>query len=97
MASPPQHTRMRRIVSRGFTPRIKEMATAIEEIVERCLAGIEDQRDLWLRWRNDLRAPGTQWARIRSDSRVQVGRNAVQVLVEQVGVNVQGRWAGSTH
>ena len=43
-ADPPQHTRMRRIVSRGFTPpRIKEMATAIEEIVERCVAGIEDQ------------------------------------------------------
>ncbi|HXO86979.1 MAG TPA: hypothetical protein VN803_15770, partial [Gemmatimonadales bacterium] len=43
-ADPPQHTRMRRIVSRGFTPpRIKEMATAIEEIVERCLAGIEDR------------------------------------------------------
>jgi len=43
-ADPPQHTRMRRIVSRGFTPpRIKEMATAIQEIVERCLAGIEDQ------------------------------------------------------
>ena len=43
-ADPPQHTRMRRIVSRGFTPpRIKEMATVIEEIVERCMAGIEDQ------------------------------------------------------
>src|ERR1700744_3775685 len=43
-ADPPQHTRMRRIVSRGFTPpRIKEMATAIEEIVERCLVGVEDQ------------------------------------------------------
>src|ERR1700739_5141260 len=43
-ADPPQHPRMRRIVSRGFTPpRIKEMTTAIEEIVERCLAGIEDQ------------------------------------------------------
>jgi cytochrome P450 len=43
-ADPPQHTRMRRIVSRGFTPpRIKEMVAAIEEIVERCLAGIEDQ------------------------------------------------------
>jgi cytochrome P450 len=43
-ADPPQHTRMRRIVSRGFTPpRIKEMATAIEEIVRRCLAGIEGQ------------------------------------------------------
>jgi cytochrome P450 len=43
-ADPPQHTRMRRIVSRGFTPpRIKEMAEAIEGIVERCLAGIEEQ------------------------------------------------------
>jgi cytochrome P450 len=43
-ADPPQHTRMRRIVSRGFTPpRIKEMVTAIEEIVRRCVAGIEDQ------------------------------------------------------
>src|SRR6202020_93464 len=42
-ADPPQHTRMRRIVSRGFTPpRIKEMATAIGDIVDRCLAGIED-------------------------------------------------------
>src|SRR6202011_6425162 len=43
-ADPPQHTRMRRIVSRGFTPpRIKEMATAIEGIVQRCVAGIEGQ------------------------------------------------------
>jgi cytochrome P450 len=43
-ADPPKHTRMRRIVSRGFTPpRIKEMSTAIEKIVERCLVGIEDQ------------------------------------------------------
>jgi cytochrome P450 len=42
-ADPPQHTRMRRIVSRGFTPpRIKEMAAAINEIVQRCLAGIGD-------------------------------------------------------
>jgi cytochrome P450 len=42
-ADPPQHTRMRRIVSRGFTPpRIKEMAAAISGIVERCLAGIGD-------------------------------------------------------
>jgi cytochrome P450 len=42
-ADPPQHTRMRRIVSRGFTPpRIKEMATAISEIVDRCLTGIGD-------------------------------------------------------
>ena len=42
-ADPPQHTRMRRIVSRGFTPpRIKEMATAITEIVDRCLSGIDD-------------------------------------------------------
>jgi cytochrome P450 len=43
-ADPPQHTRMRRIVSRGFTPpRIKEMAAAISAIVDRCLAGIGDQ------------------------------------------------------
>jgi cytochrome P450 len=42
-ADPPQHTRMRRIVSRGFTPpRIKEMAAAINGIVERCLTGIGD-------------------------------------------------------
>jgi cytochrome P450 len=42
-ADPPQHTRMRRIVSRGFTPpRIKEMATAINAIVDRCLTGIGD-------------------------------------------------------
>jgi cytochrome P450 len=42
-ADPPQHTRMRRIVSRGFTPpRIKEMATTISEIVERCLSRIGD-------------------------------------------------------
>jgi cytochrome P450 len=43
-ADPPQHTRMRRIVSRGFTPpRIKEMAAAINGIVERCLTGIADE------------------------------------------------------
>jgi cytochrome P450 len=43
-ADPPQHTRMRRIVSRGFTPpRIKEMGAAISGIVDRCLAGIGDQ------------------------------------------------------
>jgi len=42
-ADPPQHTRMRRIVSRGFTPpRIKEMADAITEIVDRCLTGISE-------------------------------------------------------
>ncbi|MDT5082341.1 MAG: hypothetical protein QOJ80_6978 [Mycobacterium sp.] len=42
-ADPPQHTRMRRIVSRGFTPpRIKEMAEVINGIVERCLNGIGD-------------------------------------------------------
>jgi cytochrome P450 len=41
-ADPPQHTRMRRIVSRGFTPpRIKEMASAITTIVDRCLSGID--------------------------------------------------------
>jgi cytochrome P450 len=42
-ADPPQHTRMRRIVSRGFTPpRIKEMADTISAIVDRCLTGIGD-------------------------------------------------------
>ncbi|WP_297730669.1 cytochrome P450 [Mycobacterium sp.] len=42
-ADPPQHTRIRRIVSRGFTPpRIKEMADAITEIVDRCLSGISE-------------------------------------------------------
>src|ERR1700677_1747060 len=43
-ADPPQHTRMRRIVSRGFTPpRIKEMGAAISAIADRCLAGIGDE------------------------------------------------------
>jgi cytochrome P450 len=43
-ADPPQHTRMRRIVSRGFTPpRIKEMTDAINGIVDRCLTGIGDE------------------------------------------------------
>jgi cytochrome P450 len=42
-ADPPQHTRLRSIVSRGFTPpRITEMATTITEIVDRCLSGIGD-------------------------------------------------------
>jgi cytochrome P450 len=42
-ADPPQHTRMRRIVSRGFTPaRIKEMVEAINGIVQRCLTGVAD-------------------------------------------------------
>jgi cytochrome P450 len=42
-ADPPQHTRMRRIVSRGFTPpRIAEMATTINQIVDRCLLGIDE-------------------------------------------------------
>jgi cytochrome P450 len=41
-ADPPEHTRMRRIVSRGFTPpRIVEMVNAIDTIVERCLTGID--------------------------------------------------------
>jgi cytochrome P450 len=41
-ADPPQHTRMRRIVSRGFTPpRIKEMTEAINGIVERCLTDVD--------------------------------------------------------
>jgi cytochrome P450 len=42
-ADPPQHTRMRRIVSRGFTPgRISQFSTKIDEIVDRCLAGAGD-------------------------------------------------------
>jgi cytochrome P450 len=42
-ADPPEHTRMRRIVSRGFTPpRIAEMSSAISAIVERCLSGIDE-------------------------------------------------------
>jgi cytochrome P450 len=42
-ADPPEHTRMRRIVSRGFTPpRIAEMASAINAIVERCLTGLDE-------------------------------------------------------
>jgi cytochrome P450 len=44
-ADPPQHTRMRRIVSRGFTPpRIAEMSSAIDAIVERCLNGIAESQ-----------------------------------------------------
>jgi cytochrome P450 len=43
-ADPPQHTRMRRIVSRGFTPaRIKDMSAAINGIVDRCLGGIDQE------------------------------------------------------
>jgi cytochrome P450 len=42
-ADPPQHTRMRRIVSRGFTPgRIRQWAGKIDEIVDRCLSGAGD-------------------------------------------------------
>jgi cytochrome P450 len=42
-ADPPDHTRLRRIVSRGFTPaRIAQMTTTINEIVDRCLAGAGD-------------------------------------------------------
>lgn len=44
-ADPPEHTRMRRIVSRGFTPpRIAEMASAINEIVDGCLDGIAERQ-----------------------------------------------------
>jgi cytochrome P450 len=44
-ADPPEHTRMRRIVSRGFTPpRIAEMAAAVDEIVEGCVDGIAEGR-----------------------------------------------------
>jgi cytochrome P450 len=39
----PQHTRLRRIVSRGFTPaRIAQIAATIQAIVDRCLAGAGD-------------------------------------------------------
>lgn len=42
-ADPPQHTRMRRIVSRGFTPaRIEKLRGTIDEIVDRCLADAGD-------------------------------------------------------
>jgi cytochrome P450 len=41
-ADPPDHTRMRRIVNRGFTPkRIADLRPSIEAIVAECLAGIE--------------------------------------------------------
>ena len=39
---PPEHTRMRRLVSRGFTPRrVKEMEPRIREIAVGRLAGLE--------------------------------------------------------
>ncbi|HEX3707796.1 MAG TPA: cytochrome P450 [Mycobacteriales bacterium] len=42
-ADPPEHTRVRRIVSRGFTPgRIATMATTITAIVDRCMQGAGD-------------------------------------------------------
>jgi cytochrome P450 len=42
-ADPPDHTRIRRIVSRGFTPRrIAEMTKKIEEIVSECVSGIDE-------------------------------------------------------
>ncbi|HEX3898836.1 MAG TPA: cytochrome P450 [Mycobacteriales bacterium] len=42
-ADPPEHTRVRRIVSRGFTPgRITAMATTIAAIVDRCMNGAGD-------------------------------------------------------
>jgi cytochrome P450 len=43
-ADPPEHTRMRRIVRRGFTPpRIAEMAAAVDEIVDGCIDGITER------------------------------------------------------
>lgn len=45
-ADPPEHTRMRRIVNRGFTPkRIGELRPSIEAIVAECLDGIETARE----------------------------------------------------
>lgn len=42
VAADPDHTRMRRIVNRGFTPkRIADLRPSIEAIVAECLAGIE--------------------------------------------------------
>ena len=42
-ADPPEHTRMRRIVSRGFTPgRIAQWSARIEELVDDCLGGADD-------------------------------------------------------
>jgi cytochrome P450 len=42
-ADPPDHTRIRRIVSRGFTPRrIAEMTKKIEEIVSECVSGMAE-------------------------------------------------------
>jgi cytochrome P450 len=42
-ADPPDHTRIRRIVSRGFTPRrIAEMTKKIEEIINECVSGIDE-------------------------------------------------------
>jgi cytochrome P450 len=41
-ADPPDHTRLRRIVNRGFTPgSIERIAARIEAIVDECLEGIE--------------------------------------------------------
>jgi cytochrome P450 len=41
-ADPPDHTRIRRIVNRGFTPgRIASLGTKIDVIVDECLSGIE--------------------------------------------------------
>jgi cytochrome P450 len=41
-ADPPDHTRLRRIVNRGFTPgSIDRISTKIETIVDECLVGVE--------------------------------------------------------
>jgi cytochrome P450 len=45
-ADPPDHTRIRRIVNRGFTPgRIATLGTKIDVIVDECLSGIEMAED----------------------------------------------------
>lgn len=45
-ADPPDHTRIRRIVNRGFTPRrIAEMTEKIEAIVDECVSGIDELQE----------------------------------------------------
>src|SRR5581483_6770596 len=47
LADPPDHTRLRRLVSRSFTPRHTEgLRPAIEELVDGLLDGLADQREV---------------------------------------------------
>ncbi len=44
---PPDHTRLRRLVSQGFTNRyVQTLAPRIERIVNECLAGLEDEGEV---------------------------------------------------